>query len=129
MQANRRGPIHDLWKLLHRISANFEDFPAAWVNTAACTSPLSTGGNSDATVYGNTPQNCIIGPPQKNVDLTLEKVFKIEGRQDLRFRADSFNLLNHLSFANPLQRWLLGRGQDCRRSVLCGSLRRSERRG
>jgi hypothetical protein len=78
---------------------------ANWVNPAAYTSdpfaPLSTGGNSDATVYGNTPRNCIIGPPQKNVDLTLEKVFKIVEGQNLRFRTDFFNLFNHPSFANP----------------------------
>jgi Carboxypeptidase regulatory-like domain len=78
---------------------------ANWVNPAAYTSDpfasLSTGGNSDATVYGNTPRNCIIGPPQKNVDFTLEKVFKISERQNLRFRTDSFNLFNHPSFANP----------------------------
>jgi Carboxypeptidase regulatory-like domain len=78
---------------------------ANWVNPAAYTSdpfaPLSTGGNSDATVYGNTPRNCIIGPPQKNVDLTLEKLFKIAERQKLRLRADFFNLFNHPSFAGP----------------------------
>lgn len=78
---------------------------ANWVNSAAYTSDpfasLSTGGNSDATVYGNTPRNCIIGPPQKNVDLTLEKVFKIGEGQHLRFRTDFFNLFNHSSFANP----------------------------
>jgi carboxypeptidase family protein len=78
---------------------------ANWVNPAAYTSdpfaPLSTGGNSDATVYGNAPRNCIIGPPQKNVDWTLEKVFKIADRQNLRFRTDFFNLFNHPSFANP----------------------------
>jgi hypothetical protein len=78
---------------------------ANWVNPAAYTSdpfaPLSTGGNSDATVYGNTPRNCIIGPPQKNVDLTLVKVFKIVEGHYLRFRADFFNLFNHPSFANP----------------------------
>jgi len=78
---------------------------ANWVNPAAYTSDpfarLSTGGNSDATVYGNTPRNCIIGPPQKNVDLTLEKVFKIVEGQNLRFRTDFFNLFNHPSFANP----------------------------
>ena len=78
---------------------------ANWVNPAAYTSdpfaPLSTGGDSDATVYGNTPRNCIIGPPQKNVDLTLEKVFNIAGEQKLRFRTDFFNLFNHPSFANP----------------------------
>jgi len=78
---------------------------ANWVNSAAYTSdpfaPLSTGGTSDATVYGNTPRNCIIGPPQKNVDLTLEKVFKIGEGQHLRFRTDFFNLFNHPSFATP----------------------------
>src|SRR5258708_16565221 len=44
---------------------------ANWVNPAAYTSdpfaPLSTGGNSDATVYGNTPLNFIFAPPQKNL--------------------------------------------------------------
>ena len=78
---------------------------ANWINPAAYTpdpfAPLSTGGNSDATVYGNTPRNCIIGPPQKNVDFTLEKVFKISEQQNLHFRTDFFNLFNHPSFANP----------------------------
>ncbi len=36
---------------------------------------------SDATVYGNTPRNCIIGPPQKNVDFTLDKSFRLGERQ------------------------------------------------
>src|SRR5260370_21779932 len=62
---------------------------------------LSTGGNSDATVYGNSPRNCIIGPPQKNVDFTLGKAFKLGEGQNLRFRADFFNLFNHPSFASP----------------------------
>jgi len=77
----------------------------SWVNPGAYSpdpfATLSTGGNSDATLYGNTPRNCIIGPPQKNVDLTLGKVFKLTEGQDLRFRADFFNLFNHPSFANP----------------------------
>ena len=46
-------------------------------------------------------RNCIIGPPQKNVDFTLDKSFKLGERQDLRFRADFFNLFNHPSFALP----------------------------
>jgi Carboxypeptidase regulatory-like domain len=63
---------------------------------------LSDGSTSDATLYGNTPRNCIIGPPQKNVDLTLDdKTFKLGERQNLRFRTDFFNLFNHPSFANP----------------------------
>jgi carboxypeptidase family protein len=78
---------------------------ANWVNPAAYQpdplAPLSTGGSSDATLLGNSPRNCIIGPPQKNVDLTLGKTFKLGERQDLRFRTDFFNLFNHPSFENP----------------------------
>ena len=76
-----------------------------WVKPTAyqtdALAPLSTGGNSDATVYGNSPRNCIIGPPQKNVDFTLGKMFKIGEQQNVRFRVDFFNLFNHPSFANP----------------------------
>ncbi len=78
---------------------------ANWVNPAAYTADppaiLSNGANSDGTLYGNTPRNCIIGPPQKNVDFTLGKTFKLGERQNLRFRTDFFNLFNHPSFANP----------------------------
>ena len=45
---------------------------ANWVNPNAYQpdplATLSDGTSSDATLYGNTPRNCIIGPPQKNVD-------------------------------------------------------------
>jgi hypothetical protein len=76
-----------------------------WVKAAAYQpnplAPLSTGGFSDATLYGDTPRNCIIGPPQRNVDFSLGKIFKITEEQNLRFLADFFNLFNHPSFANP----------------------------
>jgi len=77
-----------------------------WINAAAyqpdpLAPTLSSGKASDATLYGNTPRNCVIGPPQKNVDFTLGKTFKLGERQNLRFRADFFNLFNHPSFANP----------------------------
>ena len=78
---------------------------ANWVNPNAYQpdplATLSSGASSDATIYGNTPRNCIIGPPQKNVDLTLGKAFKLGERQNLRFRTDFFNLFNHPSFADP----------------------------
>ena len=76
-----------------------------WVRASAYTPdallPLSTGGFSDATGYGDSPRNCIIGPPQKNVDFTVGKSFRFGERQELRFRTDFFNLFNHPSFANP----------------------------
>jgi hypothetical protein len=78
-----------------------------WVNPAAYQSDpfatLSNGTPSDGTLYGNTPRNCIVGPPQKNVDFTLDKAFRLAEHQSLRFRADFFNLFNHPSFANPAQ--------------------------
>jgi hypothetical protein len=78
---------------------------ANWVNPLAYMpdpkAMLSDGTASDATVYGDTPRNCVIGPPQKNVDLTLSKMFKLSERQSLRFRTDFFNLFNHPSFAIP----------------------------
>jgi hypothetical protein len=76
-----------------------------WLNAAAYQpdplATLSNGSPSDATLYGNTPRNCIIGPPQANVDFTLGKLFKITEGQGVRFSADFFNLFNHPSFANP----------------------------
>jgi hypothetical protein len=76
-----------------------------WVNAAAYSpdpaATLSNGTPSDATVYGDTPRNCIIGPPQKNMDFTLDKAFRLADRASLQFRTDFFNLFNHPSFANP----------------------------
>jgi hypothetical protein len=78
---------------------------ANWVNPAAYQpdpfTTLSTSGLSDATLYGDSPRNCIIGPPQKNVDFSLGKIFKLTEGQNLRFLADFFNIFNHPSFANP----------------------------
>ena len=76
-----------------------------WVNINAyqpdAVIPLSTGAPGDATGFGNAGRNCIIGPPQKNVDFTAGKIFKLTERQSLRFQAEFFNLFNHPSFANP----------------------------
>jgi hypothetical protein len=78
---------------------------ANWVNPAAYDpdphATLADGASSDATLYGSAPRNCIIGPPQANVDLSLGKMFKLTEGQNLRFLADFFNVFNHPSFANP----------------------------
>jgi hypothetical protein len=78
---------------------------ANWVDPKAylpdATIPLASGAAGDATGFGNAPRNCIIGPPQKNIDFTAGKIFKITEKQNLRFQAEFFNLFNHPSFANP----------------------------
>ncbi|HEV8075060.1 MAG TPA: carboxypeptidase-like regulatory domain-containing protein [Candidatus Acidoferrum sp.] len=63
--------------------------------------PLASGAPGDATGFGNAGRNCIIGPPQKNIDFTVGKMFRLTERQNLRFQAEFFNLFNHPSFANP----------------------------
>jgi hypothetical protein len=53
------------------------------------------------TGFGDSPRNCIYGPNQVNVDFTLGKTFKLGERQNLRFRAEFFNLFNHPQFFLP----------------------------
>jgi len=81
---------------------------ANWVNPAAYTpvanvpnSPPGTPAGTN-TGFGDSPRNCIIGPKQVNVDFTLGKNFRFGERQNLHFRTEFFNLLNHPSFQNPL---------------------------
>jgi hypothetical protein len=76
---------------------------ANWMNPNAY-EPVAAGGllPGGTTGYGDSPRNCIIGPRQSNVDLTIGKVFRITEAQNLRFRAEFFNLFNHPSFQNPL---------------------------
>lgn len=73
---------------------------ANWVNPAAY-QPDPVIGPDGTTGFGDSPRNCIIGPNQVNVDFTLGKTFKLGERQNLRFRAEFFNLFNHPSFQNP----------------------------
>ena len=76
---------------------------ANWVNPVAYQSaPVVPYSPDDATGYGDSPRNCILGPRQSNVDFTLGKLFKIGERQSLRFRTEFFNIFNHPSFQNPL---------------------------
>jgi Carboxypeptidase regulatory-like domain len=89
-------------------SGNTATKVANWVNPNAYL-PVAVGGSypavvspNGATGYGDSPRNCIIGPKQANVDLTLGKMFKLGENQNLHFRTEFFNLFNHPSFQNPL---------------------------
>jgi hypothetical protein len=73
---------------------------ANWVNPAAY-QPDPVVGVDGTTGFGDSPRNCIIGPKQVNIDFTLGKTFKLWEHQNLRFRAEFFNLFNHPSFQNP----------------------------
>jgi hypothetical protein len=68
--------------------------PDHWFNTAAFS-------NAPATALGNAGVGIIQGPGWENWDLSLRKVFRIREGWNLRFTADSFNLLNHVNFDDP----------------------------
>ncbi|HYL37501.1 MAG TPA: TonB-dependent receptor [Bryobacteraceae bacterium] len=52
--------------------------------------------------FGNLGRNVVIGPGFTNVDLALWKDTKITERVTWQIRADSFDLLNHANFNNPV---------------------------
>jgi hypothetical protein len=63
----------------------------------------------DSTAYDTPPtgfqgtvtRNTLRGPGTQNVDLSAIKNFSIEGPLKAQFRAEAFNLLNHVNLANP----------------------------
>ena len=68
---------------------------AEWFNTSAFAS-------AGALHFGNEGRNTITGPTYTDLDLTLSRTFHIYERIGAQFRAESFNLLNHPNFLNPL---------------------------
>jgi hypothetical protein len=68
-----------------------------WFN-ASCFTPAPIG------VYGNAGRDTIIGPNIWDMDLAVQKnwkVTKISEAFGVQFKAEAFNILNHPSFQNP----------------------------
>ncbi len=53
------------------------------------------------TDFGNVGRNVLRGPRQNNVDFSVIKRFRIDGARNIEFRAEFFNLFNHVNFTNP----------------------------
>jgi outer membrane receptor protein involved in Fe transport len=51
---------------------------------------------------GNLGRNSVVGPDFKNFDLALIKNTKITERFTAQFRADTFNVFNHINFGQPI---------------------------
>ena len=54
------------------------------------------------TDLGIVGRNCLCGPVQENVDFALAKRFRPSESTSVEFRAEFFNLLNHVILANPI---------------------------
>lgn len=65
-----------------------------WINTSCFATPTSQ-------TLGNAPRTYGYGPGRTNVDLSLYKKFPIVLKQELEFRAEFFNILNHSQFSTP----------------------------
>ena len=54
-----------------------------------------------AGTYGDHVRNSIEGPGFWSVDLALSRLLRLPSEQTLEVRMESFNLLNHMNWANP----------------------------
>ena len=58
---------------------------------------------AQGTDIGNVGRNVLRGPRQTNVDFSVIKRFPFGEAKSVEFRAEFFNLFNHVNFANPDQ--------------------------
>jgi hypothetical protein len=68
-----------------------------WLNPAA----FDNQTPYNQQVFGNLSYNATFGPRQFSYDAALHKAFQITEGSTLTFRAESFNVLNHVVFSTP----------------------------
>jgi len=59
-------------------------------------------GSPFGTDFGNVGRNVLRGPRQINVDFSVIRRFPFGESKNIEFRAEFFNLFNHVNFANPI---------------------------
>jgi hypothetical protein len=72
--------------------------------TVACNTALgavTNPGFDPAAPFGNTPRNFLVGPGQKNVDISFIKLMPFSDNIRGEFRAEMFNVFNWVNYANP----------------------------
>ncbi|MGH9503392.1 MAG: carboxypeptidase regulatory-like domain-containing protein [Terriglobales bacterium] len=72
-----------------------------WYNQAAFAVPALAPGQQSAHSFGNSRIGNLRGPDLVDFDVVLQKTFKIRESQQVEFRAEFFNLLNHPNFGLP----------------------------
>ena len=77
------------------VTAKLNDF----INTAAFAAPPTLFNGTD---FGNCGRNIVRGPNQKNLDLSVRRVFPLRlENTNLEFKAEAFNLFNNVNFGQP----------------------------
>ena len=57
---------------------------------------------------GDLPRNAAVGPNFWNVDLAISRLIAVSATQRLELRLESFNLLNHFNWGNPVTNFNAG---------------------
>jgi len=68
--------------------------PGLWFNPNAYVAPA-------AGTFGQNLRDSLYGPHFFNMDFGIGKTFSITERVKFEFRADAYNVLNHIDFGNP----------------------------
>lgn len=82
--------------------------PFAFVRPTVLAGQVIPSSNGSATAsatgtdIGNVGRNVLRGPGQVNVDVAVAKRFPFRESKSVELRAEFFNLLNHVNFANPI---------------------------
>ena len=74
---------------------------SCWYNQAVFAPPPLAPGQQVAHVFGNSRIGNLRGPRLVNMDFVLQKSFKIRETQQIEFRSEFFNVLNHPNFGLP----------------------------
>ena len=72
-----------------------------WFNAAAFAQP-------DTGTLGNLKRNAVVGPAFWNIDLALSRLIPLGASRRMELRLESFNLLNHFNWGNPLTNFNAG---------------------
>jgi hypothetical protein len=62
-------------------------------------------GTTPDQPFGNLGRNAIYGPEFWQLDLNVQKSFRLTERFNVQFRSEFFNLLNHTNFRPPVINW------------------------
>jgi hypothetical protein len=72
-----------------------------WFNAAAFAQP-------DPGTLGNLKRNAVVGPAFWNIDLAFSRLIPLGASRRMELRLESFNLLNHFNWGNPITNFNAG---------------------
>jgi hypothetical protein len=72
-----------------------------WFNAAPIGSADSAFARPAVGTFGNLPRNALRGPGYWRLDASLFKKFRVMNDQELEFRIEAVNFLNHVNLGNP----------------------------